>query len=344
MATRELSNSGVPGDAVAELVKLYNGAAAKLKEIVLNPPGGTQASQDFRQARAAMLVHQIDQILLQLKRGSATWIGGNVPQAYLDGLKRAEAQAKAIGITDFAPTGSLSLIDQRAAAIFARDIARDMNKAADSMGATAKKALRQTAQRDIPESDLDKILAGGVITGNPRGAIRELRESLEAVNGGVVTITDKNGDPMQFDAGYYASLVVRTKTREATVSARHERLQSLGMDLVSIVGLVSKNFCSAYLGMVFSLSGKSSDYPSIDELPDGGPPFHPNCSKSTRPYVEELASDKEQDMADGVDDADKLLNVDATTAQRRYQDLQLYQDVKQNYASTADKLFGKSAA
>lgn|GEM_PF-5974793 len=182
--------------------------------------------------------------------------------------------------------------------------------------------------------------------GQPQQTILALRDKFLAIGDGTVPVKDKNGDTINFQAKYYASMVVRTKTRQATVHARHARLQELGIDLVSIVGLVSKNFCTAFLGQVFTLKGKSDKYPSIDELPGGGPPFgappfHPNCSKGTRPFIDELATDREKSMAQGVDDADKLLGCDTSEAQRRFKDLQIYQQVKPKYATTAKALFGR---
>jgi hypothetical protein len=91
---------------------------------------------------------------------------------------------------------------------------------------------------------------------------------------------------------------------------------------------------------VFSLSGKSDKYPAYAELPGGGPPFHPNCSKSTRPFIEDLASSKQLDQADGLDDADKLLGMKPAEAQRTFKDLQIYDQQKDRYATTAKKLFG----
>jgi hypothetical protein len=344
MPTPELSNSGVPLAAADELAVIYERAAEQLRQWVLHPPGGTSSGQAFRQARSAMLLHQIDTLVAQMGHASSLWIGKNLPQVFRDGIARADAQAKAVGVKpkDSPVQGSFGLIDKRTVEIFAKDIYNDLNNAGKSMGERAKAVLRKTAQRDLTESQIDRILAGGVITGQPVQTIHKLRDELTAINGGTVRIIDKNGDPINYSAGYYASLVVRTKTREATVKARHSRLQDLGLDLVSIVGLVSKNFCTAFLGQVFSLSGKSDKYPAIpsgDGYP--APPFHPNCSKSTRPYVEALASDKEQDMAEGLDDADKLLKCEPSEAQKRFQDLQLHQQVKAHYASTAKKLFGK---
>jgi hypothetical protein len=108
------------------------------------------------------------------------------------------------------------------------------------------------------------------------------------------------------------------------------------------VGLVSTHFCTAFLGQVFSLSGKSDKYPAYSELPGGGPPFHPNCSKSTRPFVEELASPAQLEQAEGLDDADKLLGDDPARAQRKFRDLQIHTQQKDRYSTTAQKLFGRA--
>jgi hypothetical protein len=120
-----------------------------------------------------------------------------------------------------------------------------------------------------------------------------------------------------------------------------DRLVSLDLDLVSIIGRVSKNFCTAYLGLVFSIGGKSDKYPALTELPSDGPPFHPNCSKSTRPFIPELASGKQLELSEPTADQRKMIDVDDTTeGQRRFQDLQVYAQQKSRYGTTAKMLFG----
>jgi len=309
----------------------------------MNPPGGTQGSREFRQAWAASQIEQIQQYMQQLDGASADWIGRNLPTAYQDGLDRGDKQAKESGVyaDDSLPLkGGFSQIDRRTIEIFASEIYGDLHKAGVSMESRAARLLRETAQQDLDEADLNAILAQGVIEGRPRDTIRRLKEELEAVNVGTVKIIDKNGDPMEFSAGDYASMVVRTKTREATVKARHNRLEELDLDLVAIVGKVSNHFCTAFLGQVFSLSGKSRQYPAYSDLPGGGPPFHPNCSKSTRPFVPELASKQQIDAADGVEDAESLLGTTPAEAQRSFKDLQLRSQVEGVYATTEKKLFG----
>lgn len=340
--TPELFDSGLPRRQTDVLADLFTTAGERLKRMVLHPTGRTQGAREFRAGRAAQLNAQVDRVLADLGRHTAAWVGQAVPAAFTAGIQRADQQARDAGVRveGRGPVGSFALIDRRAVEVFAHDITADLNRAAESMADRAVRLLRDTAQRGLSEQDINTILAGGVIQGQPVQAIRELRESLRAVHGNRVRILDKNGDPMEFRVGYYAQLVARTRTREATVHARHSRLKDLGLDLVAIVGRISRNFCSAFLGQVFSLSGKHGKYPAYSSLPGGGPPFHPQCSKSTRPFVEELAGEKQKEDAEGNDDAQQLLNTEPADAQRRYRDLQLYQQVRQDYATTEKRLFG----
>jgi hypothetical protein len=350
----ELSDSGVPQREVDLLIGFYSEAARRLRGIVIKPAGITRASRAFKQARAAVLVAQVDRVLGELGDKSRKWVGANVPKAAAAGVKLADKQAVEAGVrgqktegrsqkSEGPIQGSFHLINTGTVSVFARDAAADLAKGTGAMGDTAKRVLRATAQMGLSEAEIDRVLAGGVITGQPVLAIRELREELRKVHGEQVSVKTKTGGVMTFDVGAYASLVARTKTRQSQEVARHERLEALDLDLVAIVGRVSKYFCSAFLGQVFSISGKSTKYPSLSSLPGGGPPFHPNCSKSTRPYVEALASPKQEDMAGGIDDAQKLLGDTPAEAQRKYQDLQLLQQVRSNYANTASRLFGKAA-
>lgn len=340
----ELFDSGVPHNETDDLVKLYADAAARIRHIVLHPKGMTSGAQQFRQYRASEQLNQISRILTSLGKPTNLWVDKNVPAVWRAGVKLAERQAAQAGVRekDGAIQGSFALIDTRAVALLSHDITASLNRAANSMGKAAASILHQTAQIGLPERKIDQILAGGVIEGTPVQTIRALREELQRVSaGGLVEVTDRNGQKMHFDAGYYASMVVRSKTREATVRARHQRLESLGLDLVGIVGRVSKNPCTAYLGKVFSLSGHDATYPP---LPFGGPPWHPNCTKSTRPFVLELASAAQLKMAEPDEDTDKLMAMPSfSDTARAFKDLQIYSQVKGRYATTEHKLFGKAA-
>lgn len=324
----------MPNTADEILARYYADAAERLRKIILSPPGATDAARVFNRARAAALINQVHQIQAELKRRAVDLAGREISTAIRAGRADADAQAAEAGIRPEggALRGSFNLIDSKAAVVVARDTAADLSKAVDSMGRVAERILRKTGQLELSESEINRVIAGGIIEGKPREAIRELRDELRRVNeGGIVEVISRNGTPIHFEAGYYAKMVVVTKTRQAVTVARHERLGELGIDLVSIIGKVSNNFCTAFLGQVFSVSGKHPRYPALASLPGGGPPFHPNCSKGTRAYVEALANPARRALSEGLTDANKLLGMDPTRAQRAFKDLQLRQQVTPRY-------------
>ncbi|QOV90898.1 phage portal protein [Humisphaera borealis] len=330
----DASRAGVSGPALDQLVSIYAGTQNKLKAIILDPKGRTQGSKDYRRLRASQQLSQVETILAGHGRLTQSWAGTNAPAAYTNGLNAAAVEVAELRVN---PAGSpvsasFSRIDRDAVEILARDIATDLDKANGALKEQADFIVTQTSQRAIDESKLNRILAGGIIEGEPEAAIRELRDALKAAIGDQISIPTRNGGTMQFDTAHYARLVAVTKTREVMEKARHNRFQQSGIDLVRVVGTFSGNFCTAYLGMVFSLSGGDSTYPSIDRLPRGGPPFHPFCGKSTRAFIPELASAKDLAEAAGLADASKLLGVSGAEAQRRFKDLQLGQQVLGGYA------------
>lgn len=320
---------------IAELVKRYQAAATRLRDRVLNPPGSTDFAREFNQARAAQILAQVQREIERLKGEAAQWTGTALSESMARGIAVADGQARRAGITAPPPPpgaapggaapeggadGTFALVDRSAVEQLARDTVGDLFKAADSMQAQAGNALRRMAAEGVTHAQVNAILSGGVIEGRPVQAIRELREALRKVHGSKVTIRDKNGDDITFGVGYYAKMVAVTKTREAVSKGRHARLASRGMDLVVIVGRISTNFCTAYMDKVFSISGTHDRYPALARLPGGGPPFHPNCTKGTAPFIEALAD--AQDIAAGEPDPDlepMLTTDDRTELQRRFQ-------------------------
>jgi hypothetical protein len=327
------SPSGVPQSASEILARRYREAAERLKKIVMNPPGSKASSQASRRARAAGLLQQIDQVVIpNLLQDASGWIGEHVPPAYTEGKKEGDANARKWVKVPAAKElkTSFSLIDHHALQALSNKTWSDLQKSARSMGEVAKSLIRDTADMGLSSSDLHDIIAGGIIDGQPRDAIRELSGRLKKINNGqVARIVNRNGAEMNFDADYYAQLVVRTMTRQAVQEGRHNRFRELDIDLVMVVGRVSDNPCTAFLGQVYSLSGKSGKYPP---LPFGGPPFHPNCSKSTAAFVEDLATDQEKEVAAPDDDVAKVAAAPTFyQAAKTFKDLQLRQQVTARY-------------
>src|SRR5438874_327440 len=109
-----------------------------------------------------------------------------MPAAYRRGKIDGDKQAWMAGVKDEASgtiaKSSFNLIDIDAIKVLARDSVGDLLKAADSMAQQAKSVLRQTAQIGLSESDVNRILAGGIIDGAPRETIQILRDALVKVH------------------------------------------------------------------------------------------------------------------------------------------------------------------
>jgi hypothetical protein len=283
---------------IEQLAGYYEDAAARLSQIVISPPGRTAAAQEFNHARAAQQLAQVNREIFLLRHHASQWTSEAISDAVRRGTVLADRQAASAGIRSSSGlSGSFGAINTQAVEVLARDTIGDLYKAADSMGNTASFALRKMAATGVTNAQVNQIIAGrAIIEGQPQAAVRELRDLLEKVHGKRVVIQGKSG-PISFDTGYYAKMVATTKTREAVVTANSHRLQQHGIDLVRIVGKVSVHFCTAFLGHVYSISGGHSRYPALSSLPSGGPPFHPNCSKSTVPFIEGLSTPDAADAA-----------------------------------------------
>jgi|WetSurMetagenome_2_1015567.scaffolds.fasta_scaffold288191_1 hypothetical protein len=314
--------------AVADqLIGYFKSSAGKLGALLIEPKGKSPDSQKWNASRAAMRINQVHEEIKTLKANITDWAGPTFKDAYKKGLKVGRQQASDLGIRHEGMSGSLSnRFDAGAVRKLAQDAAADLVKASKSMEDHAVKTLRRMAATGVTNAEVNKILAGGVIQGSTVQASRDLREALRKVHGETVTVTGKSGTPMTFEVDYYANMVARSKIRQAVQESRHEALRSVGVTLVRVVGRQSKNFCTAFLGRVFSIDGKTDKYPSIDELPGGGDGMHPNCSKSSAPYDKDLATKDQVTRSIMTDDEKKLLGVSAYEAQKTYKGLQIRQE------------------
>lgn len=295
-------NSGVPDAVVNEIAAIYQAVSDRISADVVNfiEKHGTD-SQEFKRARAAQLTRRMDEHLAQFSRAVRRPVDAASKASYTLGLRQGGNQLRALGLRpkDAPVRGSFAAIDTTAIETLARDIVIASVRAADNLAETAKRVTRAIASTDIADADVSRALARGIASGDPRTAMREVRE-LFREPGSEESFRRLGNRTIQVGGAQmrirnYAEMLVRTRTREAVVHARHETLQRNGVDLVIIDGRISKNFCTRYVGLICSISGSHEKWPALSSLPGGGPPFHPNCSKGTRPYVEGLSPPGEEE-------------------------------------------------
>lgn len=311
---------GAPVSVVDHLGLIYQRAAdgvaadlaRALRDLAADPNSRSAA---FRAARAADLSRRIEARLAALGAASRRTLDPAFERAVAMGLRQGVDQANTLrgqsgpgidgplaqGVTD-------AMLNDGAAALFARDTAARLDAAAMRIGSDARTVFRSISAGPLAgaenEARVNQALAAGLISGDPRAADRAVRdlfrdptapeaESYRRLGARQIEVGGWTGS-----VGAYAEMLVRTRTREATVSARHDMLAELDIDLVQITGRRSANFCTRYLGLVVSVSGRTPGYVALASLPGGGPPFHPNCSKGTAAYDDALVSSERAAAAD----------------------------------------------
>jgi hypothetical protein len=311
----------------AQMVALYDAAMDDINklagravlELAENPE--RRASQ-FREIRAAQMTRAIQEKLARLEGQTRLMVESPLRDQINAAIERGTNELRELGIpTDPATQGvgvGFGLVNSEAVEVIARDtlskavqsIETDLGNAARQHATNAVELFRSLSSSSIVDGDraageasVNRAIARGLITGNPTIADRAIRELFADSSEEAKRVRKLGNKQIQvgkatMSVRHYASTVARTRTREATVTARHGRLLERGVNLVQITGKNSSNFCTAFIGLVCSI-GPAPEIPGLEvvelaSLPGGGPPFHPNCSKGTAPYLHELVSKARQ--------------------------------------------------
>jgi hypothetical protein len=119
--------------------------------------------------------------------------------------------------------------------------------------------------------------AVGVATADTRRDVtRRMVADLQAH--GVTAFVDRRGTRWNLER--YATMTVRTNTREMVTAGTVNRMAATGTDLIKITRHArSCAICIPYEGRTYSLSGNDRRYPRAQVLP----PFHPQCAHVAAP-------------------------------------------------------------
>ncbi len=290
-----------------ETAVLYERFAQRVNEDVaaaLRAIADGRRSGEFRLARASQLARSIQDRLVALGRESTLVIEPGLQASVRRGIREADRQLRDIGL-EAQPAGPsvvpvFARVDADVVDTFARDSVARMLAGARNHGQRAEQVFRTMSDSVIAgtsgEVSVNRAIADGLASGDPRIADRAIRDLFRDPSAPEREGYRKLGNKLiqvgraTLSVRNYAELVAVTRAREATESARHTRLADKGVDLVQITGRNSRNFCTRFLGLVCTLGPARDNYPSVSELPSGGPPFHPRCSKSTAAYIEVAVS------------------------------------------------------
>jgi hypothetical protein len=318
--------SSLPADfqeeALNALANLYAGAAETIKRRAEQRLLRDATRLTVEASRQRALLIEVELVLQELDVEAARLISEMIPPAYRQGVKGTTEGLRKIGFSP-TPVAFNTKFHGDALQLLMLDMQDTLLEATVGMRKSVRLALRRTQLRANLDRAVTKNIAEGVIS---RSTTRQLSRDIAR------TILDDFGNkPLtingrQYDIKKYAKLVARTKTREAVTAGTINRMVEMGEDLVMVTAHGSKDGCGFYEGRVYSVSGGSGKYPSISELPNGGPPFHPNCRHNLSPFIEPLATGAEKRFAKTTDeralgkkyaDVEKLAKDSPPTTPRR---------------------------
>ena len=245
--------------------------------------------------RARLLMSEVEQILTHADNEGAKWIAENVTTSYKRGVRSAEQGLREIGLTSIPDLNPA--IHQEALQVLVNNLQDSLAEGHDGIAKGYRRLVKRTQLTAARDKLVTEQIAQGVGAGKARREVskRIMQELISELGDKPLVINGRHYDPKS-----YAEMVARTMTREAQTAGTVNRCLEAGVDTVMITAHGAKDGCGFYEGKAFSISGTHPDYPPLDSLPNGGPPFHPNCKHVTAPFVESFASGAEKRRATGV--------------------------------------------
>ena len=247
-----------------------------------------------RGAQRLLLFQQVLEILGRLEEETDEWSATYIRQFVNEASSEAVATLQAAGATS---TTLLAPIDDRAVRALSDNLTGHLAKGRESIATLAQRIFRGVAlEQEFPElaRKAQAEVAVGLSAAEETFRIRSRVQSLlrEQFADGPVSLLASNGRRMRFNAGYYAGMVAQNVKAQARTVATLERARQASFDLVRVTANPSTigDWCNAYRGRVYSISGGDSTYPPLAATPNGGPPFHPWCKHGIGIYVPEFNS------------------------------------------------------
>ncbi len=253
---------------IEELVAVYSAAGERLQKELEKATLTT-----FQKFRYRELLRQVDAYVDALQAELEEVVEREViKQSYEHGVDIAQNSLRKQKVTIKPKIDLGSQVHTRAVQTISEGIVQDMTKANEAVRGTSRTILRDTQQKLIQESQVNRMIQDGILQGSAR---RDVSSRLAK------ELQDRLGKGKLLQAGskwytpaHYAELVVRTKTREAVTEGTIRTCLEYGIDLVRIsVHADSCPICANYQGKVYSISGKTAGYPPLAERP----PYHPFC-------------------------------------------------------------------
>jgi len=286
-------------ERIAEIQSVYASAAERIIKAL-----SSLEPDPYTATKSGAVLSEVRDIIRQLDTAVQMWAPNAIRAAYEESAGVARTRLEMIGAKQ-SKRYDPARHDKKISAL-TKTVMTDYWKANRTIERTARKYLSVVSQAAVGMAKIEQVQMFDSAT--VKGFInRTVAASLAAktkYNAGMAHLTSKdiaakiraklldqigggnfitiNG--RDFSLKSYAELVARTRMRESQTEAVKESMKQFDEDLVEIPRHDNPcSECAEYQGQIYSVSGKSESYP---ELPDGGPPWHPNCEDVMNPVSE----------------------------------------------------------
>lgn len=257
-----------------ELIELYQDVADELATEL------TSLSLETEDRRAIYV--GIIAILADLRNETEEWLTRTAESVFNDGDAVATALLETLDLDDFGELDFQEEID---------DIVQEYGDSFFDAIASVQGLALQLSHGNIPSDLIEGSSRRALVAGTLGvAALAALRSNLiDNFKKSAVSILGSDQKLYRFSLGYYATLQANQMKYDAISRAAMLRTEAAGQDLVQVSLNYSTigDYCDEYRGKVFSISGDDPNYPSVNTLPNGGCPMHPNCHHVLLPFVGE---------------------------------------------------------
>lgn len=272
---------------IAAAARMYEESERRLKAIL-----ASATATRYQKARTRILLAQVERELAALESGTSDWLNAHLTGFYEDG-RRLAAGAYRQDLPVF------TQINRATVMALAADLARDNGDALAGSARLYSDVFTRTQQAVVAEAQIQEAIAAGQLEGlGPQrlaqrivttlrdGATARLKGYLpddlrqnmaDVASGKSIVIMCRDGVERRYQLRSYGETVARSASRMAASAGVEDATRAFGGDLVQIsVHFGACPICIPIQGKVYSLSGRSPDFPPLTA--EVTPPIHPRCA------------------------------------------------------------------
>lgn len=265
--------------AIAQLLEVYRRSYIQLLEII-----ATKEARGNSTAFERALLVDVNRIITRLDDTAQEWAVQVIPKVYNGSVEEVVASLKKAGIEPQSIGAGFAKVHQSAIQVLVDNFYGNMYDAHHYVARRMKDEWRKAQLETI----LQKEATGRTIREAKKTFVGQVAEK------GLGAFTDVKGRTWRLDA--YADMAVRSVTAEAQNMGLLNQLKEFDYDLVQITSHNSPcAICAPLEGRVYSISGKTPGYPTLDIAYSGGyAQIHPNCRHRLASYIPELDANAEK--------------------------------------------------